>query len=65
MMWRNKNNEFIYTIRTPTEKDQIEQITTKNFNQNAYLDKIDRENTTARGKKFIEAKLGISLVHLF
>ena len=64
-MWRNKNNGFIYTIRTPTERDQIEQITTKNFNQNAYLDKIDRENTTARGKKFIEAKLGISLVHLF
>ena len=45
MTWRNKNNEFIYTIRTPTERDQIEQITTKNFNQNAYLDKIDRENT--------------------
>ena len=64
-MWRNKNNGFIYTIRTPTERDQIEQITTKNVNQNAYLDKIDRENTTARGKKFIEAKLGISLVHLF
>ena len=64
-MWRNKKNGFIYTIRTPTERDQIEQITTKNVNQNAYLDKIDRENTTARGKKFIEAKLGISLVHLF
>ena len=64
-MWRNKNNEFIYTIRTPTKRDQIEQITTKNFSRNAYLDKIDRENTTARGKKFIEAKLGISLVHLF
>ena len=45
MSWRNKSNEFIYTIRTPTEKDQIEQITTKISNQNAYLDKIDQENT--------------------
>ena len=45
MTQRSKNNEFIYTIRTPTGRDQIEQITTKNFNQNAYLDKIDRENT--------------------
>ena len=40
----NKNNEFIYTIRIPAERDRIEQITTKNFNQNAYLDKVDREN---------------------
>ena len=32
MTWRNKNNEFIYTVRTPTGRDQIEQITTKNFN---------------------------------
>ena len=45
MSWRNKSNEFIYTIRTPTEKDQIEQITTKISNQNTYLDKIDQENT--------------------
>ena len=45
MSWRNKSNEFIYTTRTPTEKDQIEQITTKISNQNAYLDKIDQENT--------------------
>ena len=45
MTWRNKNNEFIYIIRIPTGRDRIEQITTKNFNQNAYLDKIDRENT--------------------
>ena len=44
MTWRNKSNEFIYIIRTPTERDRIEQIT-KNFNQNAYLDKMDRENT--------------------
>ena len=43
--WTNKNNEFIYIIRTPTEKDWIEQVTTKNFNQNDYLDKVDRENT--------------------
>ena len=45
MTWTNKSNEFIYTIRTSTERDQIEQVTTKNFNQNAYLDKVDRENT--------------------
>ena len=45
MTWANKNNEFIYTLRTPTERDRIEQVTTKNFNQNAYLDKVDRENT--------------------
>ena len=44
MTWTNKN-KFICTIRTPTERDQIEQVTTKNFNQNAYLDKVDRENT--------------------
>lgn len=45
MTWRNKNNEFIYTVGTPTERDQIEQVTTRNFNQNAYLDKFDREKT--------------------
>ena len=45
MTWRNKNNEFTYTDRTSTGRDQIEQITTKKFNQNAYLDKIDSENT--------------------
>ena len=45
MTWTNKNNEFIYTIRTSTERDRIEQVTTKNFNQNAYLNKADRENT--------------------
>ena len=45
MTWRNKNNEFLYTVRTPTGGDRIEQLTTKNFNQNAYLDKVDRENT--------------------
>ena len=45
MTWRKKSNEFIYTVRTPTGRDRIEQITTKNFNQNAYLDKVDRENT--------------------
>ena len=44
MTWKNKNNELIYTIRTTTERDQIEQITTKNFNQNTYLDEMDREN---------------------
>ena len=45
MTWANKNNKFIYTIKTPTERDWIEQVTTKNFNQNAYVDKVDRENT--------------------
>ena len=45
MKWRYANNEFIYTIRTPTGRDPIEQITTKNFNQNTYLDKIDKDNT--------------------
>ena len=25
--------------------DRIEQVTTKKFNQNAYLDKVDRKNT--------------------
>ena len=45
MTWRNKNNDFIYSVRTPTGRDRIEQITTKNFNQNAYLDKVDREYT--------------------
>ena len=40
-----KNNEFIYTIRTPTESHPIEEITTKYFHQNACYDKIDRENT--------------------
>ena len=54
MTWRNKNNEFIYAIRIPRERDRIDQISTKNFDQNAYLDKIDRENgkyilATARG----------------
>ena len=45
MTWTNKNNEFIYTIRTSTERDRIKQVTTKNFNQNAYLDKVYKENT--------------------
>ena len=45
MTWTNKNNEFIYTIRTSIERGRIEQVTTKSFNQNAYLDKVDRENT--------------------
>ena len=45
MTGTNKNNEFIYPIRTPKERDRIEQVTTKNLNQNGYLDKVDRENT--------------------
>ena len=39
MTWTNKNNKFIYTIETPTERGRIEQVTTKNFSQ-----KVDREN---------------------
>ena len=45
MTSRDINSEFIYTVRTPAGRDRIEQVTTKNFNRNAYLDKIDRENT--------------------
>ena len=57
MTWTNENNEFIYTIRTSTERHRIEQVTTKNFNQNTYLDKVDEENTfwLLQGGKFIEA----------
>ena len=44
MTWRNKN-EFIYTVRTTTGRNRTEQITTRTFNQNAYLDKVDGENT--------------------
>ena len=44
MTWTNENNKLICTIRTPTERDRIEEVTTKNFNQNAYLDKVDGEN---------------------
>ena len=29
MAWRNKNSEFIYTIRTSIERNRIEQVTTK------------------------------------
>ena len=32
--WRNKNNKFVYTVRTPI-----------GVNQSTYLDKISRENT--------------------
>ena len=52
MTWRNKNNEFIHTARTPTRRYRIEQITTKNFNQSAYLDKVNMENlASTRGKR--------------
>ena len=44
MTWRTENNTFIYTVRTPTGRDRIEQLTAKDFNQNACLDKVDREN---------------------
>ena len=29
MTWTNKSDEFIYAIRTSTERDQIQQVTTK------------------------------------
>ena len=58
MTWRNKNNDFVFTIKTTTGRDQIEQITTKNFSQNAYLDKVHMESLYKR-------KLGISLLYLF
>ena len=45
MTWINKNNEFIYAVRTLTEKDRIEQIMRKNFNQNSYLGKVEKANT--------------------
>ena len=44
MTWRTKNNTFIYTVRTPTGRDRIEQLTAKDSNQNVCLDKVDREN---------------------
>ena len=44
MIWRNKSNEFIYTTRTPTRRDRLELVTTKNISENAYLDKAHREN---------------------
>ena len=57
MAWTNKINEFVYTVRNPTWKDRIENVTLKNFNQNAYLDQVVRENTFwyYKGKKSIEA----------
>ena len=45
MAWTNKINEFVYTVRNPTWKDRIENVTPKNFYQNAYLDQVVRENT--------------------
>ena len=44
MIWRNKSNEFIYTTRTPTRRHRLELVTTKNISENAYLDKVHREN---------------------
>ena len=38
-------NEFIYTIKTSIERDRIEQVSSKKFDQNASLDKVNRENT--------------------
>ena len=60
MAWHGKIKTM--TIRTPTDRDRIQQITIKNFNQNTYLYKIGRENTIwlLQG-----GKVGISLLHLF
>ena len=68
MTWSNENNEFIYTVRTSTEIDQIKQITTKNFNQNAHLDKINTENTfwLQHGRKVYRSITGyIAIVSIF
>ena len=46
MTWGNKNNEFIYTVRTQAGRDQIKQVTTKNLNQNTYLYKVDNKENT-------------------
>ena len=68
MTWTNRNNEFIYTIRTPKERDRIEQVTIKNFNQNAYLDKVDWENIfwlLQGGKVYRSINWYIAIIALF
>ena len=45
MTWVDKKEEFIYTIKKLTEKDTIQQLLSKTFHENAYLKKLNRENT--------------------
>lgn len=47
MTLKDSKDEFIYTIRgLPVQNtNQYEQIITKKFNENAYLDRLNRENT--------------------
>ena len=47
MTWEDNKDEFIYTVRRlpALNTNQYEQIITKNFNENAYLDRLNRENT--------------------
>ena len=47
MTLKDTKDEFIYTIRRlPAQNtNQCEQIITKKFNENAYLDRLNRENT--------------------
>ena len=47
MTLKDSKDEFIYTIRRlPAQNtNQYEQIITKKFNENAYLDRLNRENT--------------------
>ena len=46
MTWADRKGEFIYTIKKLTKKDTIQQLLSKNFNENTYLEKLDRENTS-------------------
>ena len=47
MTLKDSKDEFIYTIRRllAQNTNQCEQIITKKFNENAYLDRLNRENT--------------------
>lgn len=40
----DKKKEFIYTIMKSTGKNEIQRMLLKNFNENAYLKKLNREN---------------------
>lgn len=47
MTLKDSKDEFIYTIRrlTVQKANQYEQIITKKINENAYLDRLNKENT--------------------
>ena len=47
MTWEDNKDEFIYTVRRlpALNTNQYEQIITKNVNENAYLDRLNRKNT--------------------